>query len=1243
MKILAIRIRNLASLEGNAEIDFQAEPLCSAGIFAITGPTGAGKSTLLDALCLALYARTPRYRSAENGIEVSDVQGSTIKQDDVRGILRDGTADGFAEVDFEGVDMQEYRARWSVRRARNKAEGNLQAYEMALKNLSAQTDVPGRKTELLEEIERLVGLNFEQFTRSVLLAQGDFTAFLKAGKDEKSSLLEKLTGTHIYSEISKRIFEHQREEQQKLKDLKQKIEDLTPLNDDQLAALNSERLALQQQIGQTDKLLSTLHQELTWTEQLELLQHEVDAAIQLQQSAMEQKQAAASRALQLRKIESVQSFRSNHDQLRQCQAEDRELQENLLTEKKQLERLAVQLDESNSALRQAETQLAQTIKEQEDATPLVAEANSLDLQLAERQLQIETLSSETQLAAQRLSSVADEKRQTQEALEVEEREMLRLGVWKKEHQGRAAIAENEILIKSKLEDATKVLRSLAEYKARISRLEEAGKQQEEQRRRLQMETDALNTSIMHLSAQISALQVEIDQIEPGRLETDKAGLEKTIEELVSAAAQWQLLYQAKATYHQLLQKSGQTDKEYHLLQVQLSEARNTLLLKKQHLESTTIAWDRAKLIAAENVEQLRAGLTEGIACPVCGSEQHPYASHSPLAQKVLADMEQQHSEATAAYSEQVALEGRLSEAIARTELLCAELKQNVSLQQKTLEDMELTWSRLAVHSAAEKIPESEREEWLQHYLLQHREKLSFLQQQLQVYAGKKADWEQARNQLVALERKAHLMQQQIKEAEHQMRLSAEQITNDGQEIDKSAAALEELSHALGIYFASDIWMQHWQKAPEHFVQKITDFASEWRNNHKLLEETEQSRAVLRERLKNIEDRYVHARADTQVKEKQLQEARQRYDQLLEQRRKIFAGVDAALVAEQLKNKVTLQQDVAARAREAFELLQTTKIKSAARVESLGQRQLAVAQQLREWQAKLEDQLRLFGEQYGAPLQPDELEQLLAYDDLWRAAEREYLQEVENALLRAASVLEGRRKALREHTERRLSERQKEELLQEQIILKERWKQQHEALNQIGFRINDDAEKRLKLGRILKEIERQAEVATEWARLSELIGSADGKKFRQLAQEYTLDVLLGYANVHLEALNKRYILQRVPHSLGLQVLDQDMGDEIRTVFSLSGGESFLVSLALALGLSALSSSRMKVASLFIDEGFGSLDPATLNIAMDALERLHSQGRKVGVISHVQEITERIPVQIRVCREQRGRSSVTVVGL
>ena len=187
--------------------------------------------------------------------------------------------------------------------------------------------------------------------------------------------------------------------------------------------------------------------------------------------------------------------------------------------------------------------------------------------------------------------------------------------------------------------------------------------------------------------------------------------------------------------------------------------------------------------------------------------------------------------------------------------------------------------------------------------------------------------------------------------------------------------------------------------------------------------------------------------------------------------------------------------------------------------------------------------------------------------------------------------------------------------------------------ELAFRLRTQTENKAKVSG-LQESER-------WAKLNELAGSADGAKFRRIAQGYTLDILLNYANVQLRELTRRYRLERVPETLALQVIDRDMCDEVRTVHSLSGGESFLVSLALALGLSSLSSNRMRVESLFIDEGFGSLDAETLRVAMDALESLRTQGRKIGVISHVQEMTERIPVRICVNRAGNGRSFLEVL--
>lgn len=212
MKILAIRGKNIASLEGEFAVDFTIEPLASANIFAISGPTGSGKSSLLDTMCLALFSRTPRTDQAkEQNVRLHDISDDALVQSDPRFLLRRGTANGYAETDFVALNGHRYRARWSVSRARDKESGRLQNPKPTLFNIDKDAEEQGTRSELQQKIIDLIGLTFEQFTRSVLLAQNDFSTFLKAEQGEKAALLEKLTGTELFSRISKRIFERNTE------------------------------------------------------------------------------------------------------------------------------------------------------------------------------------------------------------------------------------------------------------------------------------------------------------------------------------------------------------------------------------------------------------------------------------------------------------------------------------------------------------------------------------------------------------------------------------------------------------------------------------------------------------------------------------------------------------------------------------------------------------------------------------------------------------------------------------------------------------------------------------------------------------------------------------------------------------------------------------------------------------------------------------------------------------------------
>ena len=472
-------------------------------------------------------------------------------------------------------------------------------------------------------------------------------------------------------------------------------------------------------------------------------------------------------------------------------------------------------------------------------------------------------------------------------------------------------------------------------------------------------------------------------------------------------------------------------------------------------------------------------------------------------------------------------------------------------------------------------------------------------------------------------------------------LQEQLILYNGEQL-KNNNALSEIEQSLTGYFTVKDWFMHWKSSPIPFLKAINDFVEKWNVNTKKLVEDTQQHSVLSATLKAMQEQLKGILGDVQKKHTVLEALKEQQETLIQKRKGIFNGEAATTVELNLKQAVVSAQQLLEKSKGDWDKLQLDIARNDTQKEQAEKDIALFQQQMETFGKKIQDWLIAFNSRYNLSLDMNKLLQLLALSLDWMETERIAFRAIEDAITQTRSVSQERTSQLQQHEQQRLSERSAEELNQILSTTKTDLQQKQQEKNEIGFRLQQDEANKQKIGDLLGSIETKALIVENWAKLNEIIGSADGKKFRQIAQEYTLDVLLSYANVHLEMLSKRYLLQRIPNSLGLQVLDKDMGEEIRTVFSLSGGESFLVSLALALGLASLSSSRMQVESLFIDEGFGSLDPTTLNIAMDALERLHNQGRRVGVISHVQEMTERIPVQIKVSKQQSGRSKVEVIG-
>lgn len=1243
MKIVSIRIKNLASLEGLTEIDFTQEPLKTAGIFAITGPTGAGKSTILDALCLALYGKTPRYlQASETGVAITDVQGSAISQGDVRGILRDGTGEGFAEVDFIGVDGQLYRATWRVRRARDKAEGSLQAYSIALRNINTNTDIPGRRTELQEEIERLVGLNFEQFTRSVLLAQGDFTAFLKAAKDEKSALLEKLTGTHIYSQISQRVYESCRQQEQQLSNLNLQRQGIPTLTVEELDALAEKKLLVENIIQTHEKEVDGLSQEIRCQAQLLLLQSSLAVALTDYEKADEIKHHSAARELELKQVEQVQPARTWVDGKRSA--------ENQLADKatalKEMETGLYDLQQQDkhleNLLQNANADFITKTKTNEDTKPLLEEARGLDIQIREKTAQVNEATNEVQLATNNYKEQEKQLQKKQQESDLLLDSIGELKKWKEENIVRRPIAENQQLIVSKLADAGKLLDTLQNLLALIERV--SGNIELTKQSKVDLDTQsvtikkALQTEQRNHDIQAASLAL----VSITALESDKAAIDRIVGDIIAAEAHWKVLFNSQTDLNMLKQKLGENKNDLAGKEQALKQAVEQLSVAKVQRESSVRMLEKARLAAAENVESLRTQLIPGDPCPVCGSEEHPYAVHNPQLDHVLKELEAIHQQHEKNYTESLALESSLMEAGNQLKKIINTEEKEAALKDTGLQVLQTAWTGFTVYQNCAALPDEQKSDWLAQQLQDKRIEQKSLLEQTQSYSRVKQEQDRLQTNINLFDKQLNGNGNEIKDAERNLQSLEEQLKQHNREKEKADIGLAEIEQSLTDYFALPDWFQHWKDNPEPFLQRISDFAANWKTNTQKLDEDIQQHNVLSETLKAMQVQTQGLLAELHKKENSFSILNEQCNGLTQKRNDIFGGEAASIIEAGLKQAMDAAQQLLDKHKGDKEKLQTAITRLATQKEQ-GQNDIEMLeQQLATNTGKIQQWLAAYNGQHNLTLDTARLLELLTLTPAWMETERAALREIDDAVTQAMSVLRERETQLQHHQQQRLSERSLDQLNELLTEVKTALQSKVQEKNEIGFRRQQDTENKQRIGDLLGSIEAQSLVVENWAKLNEVIGSSDGKKFRQIAQEYTLDVLLGYANVHLEMLSKRYLLQRIPNTLGLQVLDQDMGDEVRTVYSLSGGESFLVSLALALGLASLSSSRMQVESLFIDEGFGSLDPTTLNIAMDALERLHNQGRKVGVISHVQEMTERIPVQIRVSKEHSGRSKVEVIG-
>jgi exonuclease SbcC len=1244
MKILAIRGKNLASLGGEFEIDFQRQPLASAGLFAISGPTGAGKSTLLDALCLALYDRTPRLQQAgSKGVQLRDVGDETLAPHDARNLLRRGCAEGYAEVDFVGNDQQHYRSRWSIRRARARIDGKLQAAEMELLHLSDGQRLGGKKTEVQEEIVRKLGLNFEQFTRAVLLAQNEFSVFLKAPDDERAGLLETLTGTDEFSRISMRAFERSKTEKARLDELTNRLALVQPLEADLRQVLETRKHALERSAAEAVEQKAALEGYLRWHQRYQALQtaeQEAERSVRQAQAEHENSQARRDYLALIEALQEARPLQAEYDRL---ESECRQQRQELGAAESALALAADKARQAQDDLLKAQQRLDETERNRRQSEAEIAEASALDAGIAALAPQHRQQQQFLAQARKRQQDLTDELGRKQQSRKDAETSLAECASWLETHAPWARLNAEwprwDTLFKQAR--TTSGQRDAAE--AAVGHAEKS--------------LAEAQATVVKAQAQIGEMQARVAEAEKayqaalavaGRFDAET--LTRQLDRHRSRLEQWR---QAETVWADLRRAAeahdGLSRKQQHMM-AQRQEKNEALRTAREKLPALIAAdrqaakmFDLAKLACSANVETLRARLQDGCECPVCGSKRHPFAGQSQPFHRELAALEVEVTACQERRREAEQLENRLSMEIEQIDKQCADLKTELDAVQAHISEYRRLWDVQTLPGDWGQPEEEQITVALTEKVQAEERELHTVSERLNAMSAALTHREKARQVLDGLVQLQQTAQKQLEQVASKVRDGEGELKNAREKRQSLTLQLQQQQDDLDPAFEDSSWRQAWQADQDGFHRRSREQTEAWLARQTLRDRLTQEMTLLQTAVSGLESNIKQAEAHAgeaqavfAATDAELTKKRTRRQNLLKGR--AVSEVESELELMVAKAKTDLQTAGA-----AAQLAGAGAAAAGEKVNNLQAVLLARQTQASAAERKLADWLQAFAHDRSQPqpLTPAQLREYFQRDMLWLNEERHTLQGLERALTAARTILDERRRQAEQHQQTRASLESLENLQSQLEALAQALAELNRQRSEADLQLRADDERLKTSAELRAGIAAQAKVNEIWGKLNSLIGSADGKKFRNIAQQLTLDILLGYANHHLKDLSRRYRLERVANTLALQVIDQDMGDDIRSVHSLSGGESFLLSLALALGLASLSSNRVRVESLFIDEGFGSLDADTLRVAMDALDSLQSQGRKVGVISHVQEMTERIGTRIEVTRVNSGLSRLVVV--
>ncbi len=1291
MRLIELRLKNLNSLKGEWHIDFSDAAFLNEGIFAITGQTGAGKTTILDAICLALYSQTPR---------LGDITGSTNE------IMTQGTGECSAEVIIE-IDAKRYQCSWYQHRAHKKAKGNLLPIKHEISEVKSGKILEEKKSKTSAYIQTLIGMDFSQFTRSIMLAQGSFAAFLKSDIGDRAAILEKITGTAIYAKISLNVHEKKRLEEDVLSKLQAGVDGLSLLSVENENLLEADLKVLNQQQSTQRQTFKTLSEQLQWLNTIQQLQSNLSiyqsefATTQQAQQAFipeAKRLSIANKALEIDSQFRELSYR--RDTVQKLDVEQQSLLNQIPAQQESLTQAARHLDNANTLEKQASDNLQINL-------PIIAQVRELDSNIRQQSQSLVEYNQHKELLAGNVQILSQAIQSHQQTANRTKTQLNNIDQYFSDHPEMSDLDTDMTIFDSSCQR----LRVLLEDNSELSA---ARMSQHSHARQLQADFEILSKqqdTDLSLVAQRRGQLLKLQQQQAVITQNQPLASMRSEQEQIDP-----IIIQIEQVSFKITQRS-QLISQIHKINLALPVLKQELMVLEDLVDTHRADIQSTKLKKQDKqthlhllqkvskLEDYIVELKDGTPCPLCGAHEHPYGQHHPLL-----DSQSNNKQAlplTQQTQQQIAeleiLIERLEQALSKYHIDHATKNETISNQQQQLVPLQQQCEMLSndiqdsllslfdanknyskaiagivhpLHELNEDInkPDSDVLPLLNSVKQKLLEQKQSLKDLLFQYDDLTASMSTLSIAIESDEKQHQALMSKINNLTMDTKLHSQKIETIEDKIATNFSALTPLTSSiltLADKYPADNYAEYlsidFKKADVQSALKQLDASI---HNKTVLDSSDYERHI---------DRLRQQRSMLSQLKKYFTEQKNSQQQLTNTLSAVSAQIDTKqtqlctdesalqnleyLIADKkidlelLKSKrIELFSD---KNPESEDTLLRRTVDEAKAKQANAQRQLDSTQQVlaqlqnrqRQLLAELQSATTALNTQQAVFMEHLAAAQFVDEDAFTLARlpkeEREALHRrklaIDSALQQAQSQLDSTQQSLEQNLSLAMTNVSQEMIAAQHQHIQMEIDQLSQQIGAIVQKLKDNENQKGQRATQLTAINAQREKLQVWQQLHTLIGSADGKKYRTFAQGLTFEVMISHANSQLQKMSDRYLLARDDDSpLELNVIDDYQGGEIRSTKNLSGGEGFIISLALALGLSQMASHNIRVDSLFLDEGFGTLDEESLDIALDTLTGLQQEGKLIGIISHVQALKDRILTQIKVEKISGGFSQISGQG-